>query len=79
MSMSSPAIQVRIGRRVGAAHLAVIAAVFIVGLLTGLHVADGGGLRPVAPATSAVYPTLQDHGPQGHIADLHHPAIPAPR
>jgi hypothetical protein len=69
MSTSSPAIHVRIGSRVGAAHLAVIAAVIIVGLLTGLHVA-GGSPQPAVTHDSPVQRVLQVHGPQGHIADM---------
>jgi hypothetical protein len=68
VSTSSPAIQVRIGPRVSAIHLAIITAVFFVGLLIG--VLAGGGLRPAATAVSPVRWTIQDRGPQGHIADM---------
>jgi hypothetical protein len=30
----------------------------------------GGGLRPAATAVSPVRWTIQDRGPQGHIADM---------
>lgn len=83
MSTSNPTIQVRIGPRLSAAHLAVVTAVFIVGLLIGVLAASG--LRPVATAVSPVHWTVQDRGPQGHIADmislrsqLHGPRFPIP-
>jgi hypothetical protein len=69
VSTSSPAIQVRIGPRVSAIHLAIITTVFIVGLLTGFHVA-GGSPQPVVTHDSSVQRNLQVHGPQGHIADM---------
>ena len=68
MNTSNPAIQVRIGPRLSAAHLAVVTTVFIVGLLIG--VLAGGVLRPAATAVSPVHRTVQDRGPQGHIADM---------
>jgi len=69
MSTSSPAIQVRIAPRVGAAHLAVIVAVFVVGLLTGLRV-DGDSPQAAVTHDASVEWILQVHGPQGHMADM---------
>jgi hypothetical protein len=68
VSTSSPTIQVRIGPRISAIHLAMITTVFIVGLLSGLLA--GGGLRPAATAVSPVHRIAQERGPQGHIADM---------
>jgi hypothetical protein len=69
VSTSSPAIQVRIGPRVSAIHLAIITTVFVVGLLTGFHV-GGEGPQPAATNDAPVQPILQVEGPQGHIADM---------
>jgi hypothetical protein len=69
VSTSNPAIQVRIGPRVSAAHLAVIATVFLVGLLTGVLVA-GGRLQPATTRVSPVHQTVPVSGPQDHIADM---------
>lgn len=69
MSTSSPAIQVRIGPRVSAIHLAIIATVSIVGLLTGFHVA-GGSPRTAVTHDAPVQRILQVQGPQRHVADM---------
>lgn len=69
MSTSSPAIQVRIGPRISAVHLAIITTVFIAGLLTGLLVASGG-LRLDVTSVSSGHRTFPERGPQDHIADM---------
>jgi hypothetical protein len=69
MSTSSPAIHVRIAPRVGAAHLAVIVAVFVVGLLTASAL-PAAVPKPLVTHDAPVERILQVHGPQGHIADM---------
>jgi hypothetical protein len=69
MSTSSPAIRVRIGPRVGAAQLAVVATVFIVGLLTGVVVGKAS-IRPASTTAPIVRSVVQESGPQSHIGDM---------
>jgi hypothetical protein len=69
VSTSSPAIQVRIGPRVSAIHLAIIATVFVLGLVTGFLVA-GDSPRTAATHDAPVQRILEVQGPQGHISDM---------
>jgi hypothetical protein len=69
VSTSNPAIQVRIGPRVSAAYLAVLTAVFVVGLLVGVLIGDGGLRRPTT-AGSPGPRIVHVRGPQGHVDDM---------
>jgi hypothetical protein len=70
VSTSTRPIQVRIGPRVSAVHLAIVTMALIAGLLTGLML--GRATVQGASATgSAPRWNVQERGPQSHIGQMH--------
>lgn len=69
MNTSSPAIQIRIGPRVSAFQLVIVSTVFVVGLLTGLVLAQAS-IRPASASSSSLHRTVLERGPQSHVGDM---------
>jgi hypothetical protein len=69
VNTATRATEMQIDRKVGAARLAIVTAVLMVGLLTGLVVGKAS-LHPESKTTTTPYWTIPVHGPQSHIGQM---------